>query len=662
MSLLTFTNVTQSFGANDIFMNLSGRIAVGTKVGLVGPNGIGKTTLLRILSGLERPSAGHVHLAKGVTFGYLRQEAMLAFVDQTNSVYDEMRTVFAGLQQQAAQLQQMEQAMSAGDFAETLLDEYGRLQEAFEAAGGYDYDLRIQQTLTGLGFGPEQWQMPLAHCSGGQKTRALLARLLLEQPDLLILDEPTNHLDMAAVEWLEGQLHTWAGAVLIVSHDRYFLDKIADTIWEMSRNGIEGYRGNYTAYLRQREERWALRDTEFKTAQENFLKELDYIKRNIVRASSSDKARGRFRRLVRQVKAVEVGGTAALNQDWSQFMDAQGISGEQWNMMELEGRIKTLQNPNPHHHQVHMRLLASHRSGRMVLRTSQLQIGYPGHTLFHIPDMELNRLERIAFIGPNGTGKTTLLRTLQGEIAPVNGRFWLGTGVQVSYFSQAHEKLDLERSVLDELLAYRNLPISDARNYLARYLFRGEDVFKQVGMLSGGERGRLALAILALDQANFLLLDEPTNHLDLLAQEVLQEALSSFTGTVLLVTHDRYLVDKLATQIWWLDGKGHFRVHKGNYQSFLAWQTQQQERAAYNTRQTTDRRKRVADTAVSAVVHAEQQIATLEAELHKLGVALETATQKQQWEQVKTFTQAYNSAQLQLEKLMQQWEALALAV
>ncbi|MEZ4645069.1 MAG: ABC-F family ATP-binding cassette domain-containing protein, partial [Chloroflexota bacterium] len=618
MSLLTFANIAQSFGANDIFGGLGGSIAHGTKVGLVGPNGIGKTTLLRILAGRERPSSGHVHLAKGATLGYLRQEAMLAFVDQANTVYDEMRTVFAGLEKQGEQLRQMEQAMSAGDFAETLLDEYGRLQEAFEVAGGYDYDLRIQQTLTGLGFGAEQWQMPLAHCSGGQKTRALLARLLLERPDLLILDEPTNHLDVAAIEWLEGQLRTWSGAVLIVSHDRYFLDKVVDTIWEMSRNGLESYRGNYTAYLGQREVRWALRDEEFRTVQENFLRELDYIKRNIVRASSTDKARGRYRRLVRQVKAVEVGGTAALNQDWSQFMEAQGISGEQWNMTELEGRVKALQNPNPRHQQVHMRLLAAQRSGRLVLRTSQLQVGYPGNVLFRIPDLELHRLERVAFIGPNGTGKTTLLRTLLGEIAPLNGRFQLGTGVQVSYFSQAHEQLNLERTVLDELLSYRNLPVSEARNYLARYLFRGEDVFKQVSMLSGGERGRLALAILALDQANFLLLDEPTNHLDLPAQEVLQEALHRFTGTVLLVTHDRYLVDRLATQIWWLDGNGRFHVHHGNYQSFLAWQAWQQEqivKSKAEARNGEGRRAKV--TAVTTVTHTEQQITVLETELHE---------------------------------------------
>ncbi|HEX6383388.1 MAG TPA: ATP-binding cassette domain-containing protein, partial [Anaerolineae bacterium] len=253
MSILTFYNLGQSFGAVDIFGGLSGSIAHGGKVGLVGPNGIGKTTLLRVLAGLARPGSGGVHLASGTRVGYLRQEAMRAFANQDNTVYEEMLTVFADLRQQAEQLRQMEVAMSNGEFSAPLLDRYGAVQEAFELAGGYDYKVRIQQVLDGLGFGREQWHMPLAHCSGGQKTRALLARLLLEEPDLLILDEPTNHLDVEAIEWLENRLRAWEGAMLVVSHDRYFLDKVVNTIWEMSRNGIEAYRGNYSAYLLQRE-------------------------------------------------------------------------------------------------------------------------------------------------------------------------------------------------------------------------------------------------------------------------------------------------------------------------------------------------------------------------------------------------------------------------
>ena len=574
MSILTFHNLGQAFGANDIFAGLTASVPPQAKIGIVGPNGIGKTSLLQILAGLVRPTSGGVQVAKGTAVGYLRQEAMHAFRQPHNTVYDEMLTVFADLRDLESQLRHLEAQMSRGDFSAALLDRYGALQEQFELGGGYEYEVRIQQTLDGLGFKRKHWQMPLAHCSGGQKTRALLARLLLEQPDLLILDEPTNHLDVAALEWLEGHLRMWAGALLIVSHDRYFLDRVVDTIWEMGRGGIESYRGNYSAYLTQREERWTLRDETFRATQENFLKKLDFIKRNITRASSSDRAQGELKRLVREVKAVEVGGTAVLEMDWSKFAAEMGVSGTRWNVSTLEQKIKGLENPNPRSQQIHMSLAVGGKSGRLVLHSNGLRVGYPSTPLFAVDEINLYRQECAALIGPNGTGKTTFLRTLLGQIPPLSGSLQTGMGVKVGYFDQAHRQLDLERSVLDELLSHRNLPIGEARNHLAHYLFRGDDVYKLVKSLSGGERGRLALAILALQDANLLLLDEPTNHLDLPAQEVLQEALQQFDGTILLVTHDRYLVSKLATQIWALEGSPkqgyHLRIHEGDYQSYLA--------------------------------------------------------------------------------------------
>ena len=569
MSILTFNNLGQSFGAVDIFVGLSGSLPNDGKVGLVGPNGIGKTTLLRLLAGLDTPAQGGIHIAKEVRVGYLRQEAVAAFADCDNTIFEEMLTVFAHLEKMERQLRRMETSMSQGDFTETLLNRYGTIQETYEQAGGYDYDVRIRQVLTGLGFGADLWSMPLAYCSGGQKTRALLARLLLEKPDLLILDEPTNHLDVAAMAWLEGVLRGWSGALLIVSHDRYFLDKVVDRIWEMSRNGIETYRGNYSAYLCQREERWTERDETFCAVQARFLKKVDFIKRNIARATTTDRAKGEMRRLVREVKAVEVGGIQALDVPWSQFMDSANISGDKWHVPELERRIKELENPNPRLDQPHMQLRRSHRSQRTVLRTTDLLVGYPDNPLFLAEDIYLERGEVAALIGANGTGKSTFLKLLQGEIEALNGRFQLGTAVSLSYFAQAHETLDSDNLVLDELLTVRNFSIGAARDHLAQYLFRGDDVFKPVAALSGGERGRLALAKLALHQANFLLLDEPTNHLDLMAQEVLQDALQAYDGTILLVSHDRYLVDKLATQIWVLED-GILRIHKGDYQSYVA--------------------------------------------------------------------------------------------
>jgi ATP-binding cassette subfamily F protein 3 len=565
MSLLSFSYLGQTFGAVDIFAGLTAALPNGGKVGLVGPNGIGKTTLLRILAGLDQPKYGSIHLAKNRQVGYLRQEAVAAFADRDNTVFEEMLSVFAHLEKMAVQLRQMENAMSEGDYSDELLDRYGAVQEAYEQAGGYDYDVRIKQVLTGLGFGPEQWSMPLAHCSGGQKTRALLARLLLEEPELLILDEPTNHLDVEAIEWLEGMLRQWPGALLIVSHDRYFLDKVVNTIWEMGRNGLETYRGNYSAYVRQRQERWERLEAEFTAVQAHFFKKLDFIKRNIARASSSDRAVGELRRLSREVKAVEFMGTQALNVDWI----TTGIAGGKWSVAEVERRIRALENPNPHYQRPKMQLRAGQPGSQLVLRTKELLVGYPDTPLFETEDIQLYRGEVVALIGPNGAGKSTFLKLLLGEIEALDGRFQLGASMQISHFSQAHETLNPENMVLDELLTVKNIGIGAARDHLARYLFDGDEVFKPIAALSGGERGRLSLAKLALHEANFLLLDEPTNHLDISAQEVLQEALQAYEGTVLLVTHDRYLVDQLATQIWVIED-GRLTVHKGDYQSYLA--------------------------------------------------------------------------------------------
>ena len=570
MSILTFHMLGQSFGAADIFGGLAGSVAHQAKIGLVGPNGIGKTTLLRLLAGLDRPTSGQIYLAKGIRIGYLQQEAAQAFTHLEHTLYQEMLTVFSKLQAQEAELRRLEIMMSRGDLADGFLERYGALQEAFEQAGGYDYELRIEQVLQGLGFGPELWDMPLGHCSGGQKTRALLARLLLDQPDLLIADEPTNHLDVAALDWLETTLRAWPRALLIVSHDRYFLDRVVDNIWELSRHGLESYRGNYSAYLQQREERWQRREIEFGATKERFLKDLDFVKRNIARASTTDRAKGLLKRLIRSVKAVETMGVQALQESWLQFTsEGPGVSSEHWSVTEVEQHIRALQPPTLGHLQPTMRLKTTVRSDRVVLRLKKVQIGYPGAPLFRADNIELHRGERVALLGPNGTGKSTFLRTLLNEVEPVAGDIQLGANVQMAYFAQAHDQLDPDKTVLDEILSRRQMAPGDARNYLAQYLFRGDDVFKQISALSGGERGRLALAMLALQGANLLLLDEPTNHLDIPTQEVLQAALQRFEGAVLLVSHDRYLVDKLATQIWELR-QGRLHLHKGDYRSFLA--------------------------------------------------------------------------------------------
>lgn len=669
MSILTLSNISQSFGDFDLFLGISAGITNEGKVGLVGPNGIGKTTLLRILAGLATPSTGSVTMAQGTRVGYLRQEAMEAFVGRDNTIHTEMLTVFQPLKVQEAQLHQLQERMAQGDTSEELLREYSKTHDAFEHACGYGIEVRISQVLQGLGFSKEDGAIPLSRLSGGQKTRALLARLLLEQPDLLILDEPTNHLDVEAIEWLEGTLRLWPGALLIVSHDRYFLDRVVNRIWEMSRSGIEEYRGNYSAYVKQRQERWARRQTDFETIKEKFLSELDFIKRNIARDSTRDRAKGRLKRLIREVRVVEAGGLHLLtSKNWGQVMDEIEISETRWGVEDVEGAIKALQSPVVRPPQLNMRLQSTLRSGNLVLRSSELTIGYPDNALFAADPIYLTRGECAALIGPNGTGKTTFLRTLLSEINPLQGELRFGASLKVGYFAQAHDKLKPDRTVMETLLDFRNIPIGQARNYLAQYLFRKEDVFKPVHMLSGGERARLALALLAMEGANFLLLDEPTNHLDIPAQEVLQEVLENFPGTILLVSHDRYLVDRLASQVWELRD-GRMVVFGAPYAEFMAAREREREeaRAVVSEQRAEGRRLQGGDRRSKneerkrerALAAKEAEIYTLEQKLVEIEAALQKASYAQQLEKIQQLSNAYAATQTALEQAMSSWAEMA---
>jgi ATP-binding cassette, subfamily F, member 3 len=675
MPILTATNVGQSFGAFDVFQGVTVSIPNDGKIGLVGPNGIGKTTLLLIFAGLAQPSSGEVHMSKGKRFGYLRQEAVDAFAERENTIYQEMLTVFAGLQAQQARLHEMEAAMSGGEPSDELLERYSKLQEDFAHAGGYDYDLRIQQTLDGLGFGRADWEMPLNHLSGGQKTRALLARLLLEKPDLLILDEPTNHLDVEAIEWLETTLRNWDGAFLIVSHDRYFLDRAVNHIWDMSRAGIEVYRGNYSAYLMQRQDRWEQHNMVFEREKARLEKEMVFIKANIPNGAL-DQARGRLKRLTRDVMAIEQLGVMALaNKQWSEIAAMMESRENPWGVNEAEQRVRGLRPPaRPPQLKVHLK--PAHRSGNVVIRTRKLRVGYPGKPLFDAGDIELWYQERAALIGPNGAGKTTFLRTVLGQLEPLAGEAHLGASLKIGYFAQAHDGLNPENTVLEEMLvAYDRIgkqrSVGQARNYLAQYLFRGDDIEKRVSMLSGGERARMALAVLGLEGANLLLLDEPTNHLDIPAQEVLQEVLEQFAGTVLLVSHDRYLVDRLATQIWDLRRDGRLRVFKGPYQEFLA----DRERKAAEVKQSavkqrTDTRQFTAETRKAdnaarkrarATEQMEEQIHQLEKTLARLAGDLQTASATGAYDRIQRLSTEYAAQQGHLERLIAEWERSAVA-
>jgi ATP-binding cassette subfamily F protein 3 len=664
MAIITTSNLGQSFGAFDVFSNISVSVPNDGKIGLVGPNGIGKTTLLLILAGQEEPTSGEVYRARGKRTGYLPQESAQAFAGASHTVSDEMMTVFKDLRSLEIRLREMEDQMSNGGTSTEILEQYGTLLEQFEHAGGYNYEVRVRQVLQGLGFDKESRNLEIRKLSGGQKTRALLARLLLEQPDLLILDEPTNHLDVEAIEWLEGFLKAWNGAIIVVSHDRYFLDNVINTVWEMGTNVIETYRGNYSAYVQQRQERWERREAEFETFKERMAKELDFIRRNIS-AQNTQMAKGKLKRVGRQLRAVEIHGIEALNSTkWSRL----GVSSVDWDVATATQHFRELKTPSSRPPRLGLNLKAGRRSGRIIFRATDLTVGYPGTPLFTTEDLELHRLECAALLGANGTGKTSFLRTIRGVIEPLAGEIKLGASLEIGYFAQAHEQLNPENAVIDELMRHHPMLISEARSFLGRYLFRGDDAYKLVGSLSGGERGRLALALLELEGANFLLLDEPTNHLDITAQELLQEVLERFQGTILLVTHDRYLVDRLATQIWNLE-EGRLQVFKGSYENYIADRNRRSEEVdkgkdpsapvKERPRRQEKTSKNEAARQAARLSQLEEAIAANEVNLRELTDQLQEASRSDAFDNMRSISIEYTAMQSHLEELLLEWEKLA---
>jgi ATP-binding cassette subfamily F protein 3 len=669
MALLSGSNLSKSFGSADIFSGVSLSVARGARIAIVGPNGIGKTTLLRILIGLDEPSAGSVQRARGISIGFLPQEADLS---APHSLWEECLSAFRDLRQREAELAGLEAAMADPEQAGQALERYGPLQHDFERLGGYTYETRIRQTLSGLGFDAADFPRPLTQLSGGQRTRALLARLLLSNPDLLVLDEPTNHLDIAAVEWLEGYLAAWEGTALIVSHDRYFLDRVVTGIWEMSRSGLESYPGNYTAYLGSRQLRWENRQRLFEDEKERLLKEVDYVKRNIS-GQRTLQAKGKLRRLSRQVEAIEsLGVEAALSQNWGAVSAQADISTHPMGVEEVERRVRGLKPPARRPTQLKIALKAGGRSGNIVLRTVDLVVGYPGEALFETDDLELRRLETVAVIGPNGAGKTTFLKTILGLHPPLSGELILGAALDIGYFAQAHEELHPERSLVEEIDSVApHLLLAEVRDYLARFLFTGDDVFRQVSTLSGGERGRLALAKLALSHNNVLLLDEPTNHLDIPSQEILQAVLAEYQGTILIVSHDRYLIDALGTQIWEIDAEGkRLHVFKGTYSEYRAFQ--EAARLAAEDRALSpvpsrgalsgEKRSRSAPSNGSErkrkarLAEVEARIARLEENLAALSLQLESPPPDPQ--RVQALGEDYVETQNEIDALLREWEGL----
>jgi ATP-binding cassette subfamily F protein 3 len=627
MSVLTASNLAKSYGPQDVFEGVSLEIPQGAKIALVGPNGSGKTTLLHILAGLEPPTAGEVHRAKGLGIAYLPQQANFQSV---GTLWEMMLEVFADLRAQAVELRHLEAAMADPANQEQALERYGQAQEAFELAGGYTYEQRIEQVLTGLGFAEDDLQRPTMQLSGGQKTRALLAQLLLAEPDLLLLDEPTNHLDLAGIEWLEGYLNAWKGALVIVAHDRTFLDAVVDRVWDLAWGGLVQYRGNYSAYAVQKTERQALQQAQYERQQQFIERTEAFIRRNMA-GQRTRQAQGRQKRLER----VE--------------------------------RIKRPRAYRP----LSLDLGETQRSGDLVLGFYDLAVGYdPAAPLFTIDEFELRRGQCVALLGPNGSGKTTLLRTLLGEISPLAGRVRVGASVEVGYFAQGHADLDPEKTVLETILDAREMTAGEARNLLGRYRFSGDDVFKQVGALSGGEQARVALAVLTLWGANVLILDEPTNHLDIPSQEVLQEALAEFDGTLLIVTHDRYLIRQLASRVWAIE-EGLLWAFEEGYEAYQAWQEQRRQarrsqQAASPERTAREREREAQRAAQRAEARRVRRQAELEDTIHRLEarkVQLESqlaaASEQQQVEQVSQLGTEYSQVEEELKELLAAWEDAA---
>lgn len=637
-TLLTVTNLSKTYITERIFKGVSFQVAEREHAALVGVNGAGKSTILRIIAGIEHPNEGSIVRANGLRVTYLPQESRF-FSDRT--VREETRLAFEPVLLAAARMREIEHLMGeVGDVElEQLLEEYDQLQSHFEAHGGYDVEHRTEEVLYGLGFEPAQLEEPVNQLSGGQKTRVALAKALLADPDLLLLDEPTNHLDLEMLEWLEGFLRNWTGACLIVSHDRYFLDRVTSRTLDLSFGVLEDYPAPYSRYLTLRIERMARRQKEYEEQRE-FIDRTEEFIRKYKAGQRAREAKGRQTRLDRLERIQRPQERPALN----------------------------------------IRLGSSHRSGESVLKTTPLKVGYTVDgaqtVLTETPELAIERGERVGLVGPNGAGKTTLLRTLNGQIAALKGRFAMGTGVKVAYYAQSHEQLQLDGNPLSTILHAQPMTEEAARTFLGRFLFTNDDVFKRVDSLSGGERSRLALAVLLLQQANFLVLDEPTNHLDISARETLEEMLAIFDGTILFVSHDRFFIDRIATRIWAI-ADGGISQYIGNYTDYQRQLGRRLEASAKEAEAAKDgaaavlkapppleimptpRLSKAEGKAQKSLLTAEREIARLEGRLNELSDALTVASIDADVDAVGRLGGEYEKVQSDLDQAYARWEELS---
>ena len=529
MIILQANKIERSFAGEVLFDNISLQVDERDRIALVGKNGAGKSTLLKILVGEEEPTSGEINKKRDLSLSYLAQDSRF---ESSNTIYEEMLHVFDDLRKTEKTLRQMELAMGkkTGADLEKLMQDYDRLSEEFRQAGGFTYEADIRAILNGFKFDESMWQMKIEELSGGQNTRLALAKMLLEKPNLLVLDEPTNHLDIETIAWLENYLVNYSGALLIVSHDRYFLDKVATITLDLTKHSLDRYVGNYSSFVEQKEQKLLTEAKNYEKQQKEIAALEDFVNRNLVRASTTKRAQSRRKQLE---------------------------------------KMERLDKPEAGNKSAHMTFHSDKTSGNVVLTVEEAAVGYDDQILSEPINLDIRKMNAVAIVGPNGIGKSTLIKSIVGQIPFIKGEARFGANVEVGYYDQTQSKLTPHNSVLDELWNdFKLTPEVEIRNRLGAFLFSGDDVKKTVGMLSGGERARLLLAKLSMENNNFLILDEPTNHLDIDSKEVLENALIDFDGTLLFVSHDRYFINRVATQVIELSEEGS-TLYLGDYDYYL---------------------------------------------------------------------------------------------
>lgn len=541
MIILQGNKLERSFSGDVLFDNINLQVDEHDRIALVGPNGAGKSTLLKILVGEETATSGEVTLKRDVTLSYLDQNSRFK---SDNTIYDEMLHVFDDLRATERHLRSMEGQMAelVGNDFDKLMADYDRLSESFRQQGGFTYESDIKAILNGFKFDESMWQTKIAELSGGQNTRLALAKMLLEKPELLVLDEPTNHLDIESISWLENYLVNYQGALIIVSHDRYFLDKVATVTLDLTPHSLDRYVGNYSKFMDLKAEKIAMKEKNYEKQQKEIAKLEDFVQRNIVRASTTKRAQARRKQLE---------------------------------------KMERLDKPDASKKSANMTFHVDKASGNEVLKVTNAAIGYDDKILAQPIDLDVRKMDALAIVGPNGIGKSTLLKSIMGQIPFIHGSSVYGSNVQVGYYDQTQSNLTASNTVLEELWsAFPRTAEVDIRKRLGAFLFSGDDVKKSVAMLSGGERARLLLAKLSMENNNFLILDEPTNHLDIDSKEVLETALIDFDGTLLFVSHDRYFINRVATKVLEISQNG-FTLYLGDYDYYLEKKTEREAKTEF---------------------------------------------------------------------------------